>query len=323
MSTIQQQNHFWPFQPLLRLLIVQEGIQQTFHLSKPERQQHIYFQNSINLVYTSELQNMDGKYSLKWNDFESNASKSFDLFRNEDFLHDVTLVGDDQKQVSAHKLVLSASSDYFKNVLKNNRHPHPLFCFDGIVAEDLSNMVAYIYNGEVEIYQEGLDRFLAIAVRLKLKGLFEEGNDMVSGNVNQLKQESENIESMEESKTDLAKSETPPAMEPDTGYSPLLQELIRGKSRYININEKQMVAISGNENNKNNPEMTAKIIDLPKCDRKNSSKSFVWDHFTKVPYSGMCECHHCGKRISATNGNTTSMRKHMTSIHPHEIKESD
>ena len=59
---------------------------------------------------------MSEKFCLKWNDFSSNACKSFGLFRNEDYLHDVTLVSDDQHQVTAHKLVLSASSEYFKNI---------------------------------------------------------------------------------------------------------------------------------------------------------------------------------------------------------------
>ena len=84
---------------------------------------------------------------LKWNDFESNVSKSFGLLRNECYLHDVTLVGDDNKQVSAHKLVLSASSEYFKNIFKNNnKHAHPLLCLDGIASEELGNIMDYIYN---------------------------------------------------------------------------------------------------------------------------------------------------------------------------------
>ena len=57
---------------------------------------------------------MTEKFSLKWNDFHSNVSKSFSLLRNEEYLHDVTLVGDDHKQISAHRLVLSACSDYFQ-----------------------------------------------------------------------------------------------------------------------------------------------------------------------------------------------------------------
>ena len=55
---------------------------------------------------------MPEKFDLKWNDFHSNVSKSFGLFRKEDYLHDVTLVSDDYKQVTAHKLVLSACSEY-------------------------------------------------------------------------------------------------------------------------------------------------------------------------------------------------------------------
>ena len=61
---------------------------------------------------------MSEKFNLKWNDFESNASKSFSLFRNESYLHDVTLFSDDFKQIPAHKLVLSACSDYFKTIFK-------------------------------------------------------------------------------------------------------------------------------------------------------------------------------------------------------------
>merc|ERR1711994_406895 len=120
---------------------------------------------------------MDEKFCLKWNDFEFNVSKSFGLLRNEGYLHDVTLVGDDSKQVSAHKLVLSACSEYFKNIFKNNNMPstQALLCLDGIAAEDLRNIMDYIYNGEVNIFKDGFDRFLGVAQKLKLEGLM--GND--------------------------------------------------------------------------------------------------------------------------------------------------
>ena len=89
---------------------------------------------------------MSEKFCLKWNDFHSNVSKSFGLFRNEEYLHDVTLVSDDHHQVSAHKLVLSACSEYFKNVFKNNNMPNTqtLLCLDGIAAEDLKNIMDYL-----------------------------------------------------------------------------------------------------------------------------------------------------------------------------------
>ena len=114
---------------------------------------------------------MAEKFCLKWNDFNSNVSKSFGLFRNEAYLHDVTLVSDDHKTVSAHKLVLSACSEYFRDIFKNNSHSHPLLCLDGISTEDLRNIMEYMYNGEVNIFQDKLDRFLGVAQRFKLEGL--------------------------------------------------------------------------------------------------------------------------------------------------------
>ena len=148
---------------------------------------------------------MSEKFCLKWNDFHSNVSNSFGLFRNEDYLHDVTLVSDDNKQVSAHKLVLSASSDYFKNIFKQNSKPnaHPLLCLDGISADDLQNIMDYIYNGEVNIFQENLDRFLSVAQRLKLEGLIGKGDsqeDVYKDDTNSAKEEYEANEGYYEQK---------------------------------------------------------------------------------------------------------------------------
>ena len=56
------------------------------------------------------------KFNLKWNDFHSNVSKSFGLFRSEEYLHDVSLMTEDYYEVSAHRLVLSACSEYFRNI---------------------------------------------------------------------------------------------------------------------------------------------------------------------------------------------------------------
>ena len=116
---------------------------------------------------------MSEKFCLKWNDFNSNASKAFGILRNEDYLHDVTLACDDNYQVSAHKLVLSASSEYFKTLFMNNKKhgSNILICLEGTESGDLNNILDYVYNGEVKIFQEDLDRFLAIAQRYKIQGL--------------------------------------------------------------------------------------------------------------------------------------------------------
>ncbi len=120
---------------------------------------------------------MSEKFCLKWNDFNANASTAFGRFRGEDFLLDVSLVGEDNHQIAAHKLVLSSCSEYFMNIFKNNKNSHPLICLEGTSNSDLTNMLDYMYNGEVKIFQENLDRFLALAQRFQLQGLMMQGYD--------------------------------------------------------------------------------------------------------------------------------------------------
>ena len=120
---------------------------------------------------------MSEKFSLKWNDFETNVSRTFGLLRKEKEFFDVTLVSDDHHQVQAHKLVLSACSPFFKNILTQNPHSHPLLCLDGIKSDELQFVLDYIYQGEVQIFQEQLDRFLNIAQKLSLEGLTATGDE--------------------------------------------------------------------------------------------------------------------------------------------------
>ena len=114
---------------------------------------------------------MTEKFCLKWNDFQSNMTSAFSQLRTRTHYQDVTLVSDDYKHVSAHRVVLSACSDFFNEILSKNTHSHPLLCLDGINSSDLNNVLDYIYNGELQIYPEDLDRFLQIAQKLKLSGL--------------------------------------------------------------------------------------------------------------------------------------------------------
>ena len=124
------------------------------------------------------------KFSLRWNDYQRNASKCFQSLRNKEDFCDVTLVGDDYKQVTAHKVILSSCSEYFDNVLSNSKkHAHPLLCLEGLRFQDIQNILDYIYHGELKLYQEDIDRFLEIAQRLKLEGLTGQGpnsNDSIT-----------------------------------------------------------------------------------------------------------------------------------------------
>ena len=118
---------------------------------------------------------MGEKFSLKWNDYLANVTKKFSLLRNEEEFSDVTLVSSDKRQVSAHKVVLSSCSEYFKTILQsNNKSKDVILCLENINHEELIYMLDYVYNGEVNIEQDQLDRFLSIAARYQLEGMISD-----------------------------------------------------------------------------------------------------------------------------------------------------
>ena len=116
---------------------------------------------------------MSDKFQLKWNDFSTNVVRSFSSLRNDTDFSDVTLVSDDQKHISAHKVVLSTCSSYFKNLLKDkNQSPYKvMLCLENVKSTELGEILDYIYNGEVKVFEHELERFLAVAQRFQLDGL--------------------------------------------------------------------------------------------------------------------------------------------------------
>ena len=114
---------------------------------------------------------MSEKYCLSWNDFKDSVSRSFGLLREEKDFFDVTLVTQDEVHLSAHKVVLSASSQFFKNILRKSPSNHPMIYLGGIDSKELGFIMDYVYQGEVKIYQEQLDKFLECASKLKIEGL--------------------------------------------------------------------------------------------------------------------------------------------------------
>jgi len=110
------------------------------------------------------------KFCLRWNDFESNISAAFRELRDDKDFFDVTLACDDE-QIQAHKVILSACSPFFRNVLRQNPHQHPLLYLKGVRYTDLQSVLNFMYHGEVNVAQEELNTFLAVAEDLKVKGL--------------------------------------------------------------------------------------------------------------------------------------------------------
>ena len=121
---------------------------------------------------------MSEKLCLKWNDFQENVNKAFGSLREDHEFADVTLACEDGQQIEAHKVILAASSPFFQNLLKRNKHPHPLIYMRGVKSENLLAIVDFLYCGEANVFQENLDSFLSIAEELRLKGLMGQTEDV-------------------------------------------------------------------------------------------------------------------------------------------------
>jgi len=116
------------------------------------------------------------KFCLRWNDFENNISKAFGELRDDKDFFDVTIACDDN-QLQAHKVILSACSPFFRSILKKNPHQHPLLYLKGVKYEDILSVLNFMYHGEVNVAQEELNSFLAVAEDLQVKGLTQNNSN--------------------------------------------------------------------------------------------------------------------------------------------------
>ena len=110
-------------------------------------------------------------FCLTRNKFQESINKTFRTLREDPEFADVTLACEDGQQVEAHRVILSASSTFFKNLLRINKHKHPLIYMRGMKSVDLLAIVDFLYYGETNIFQENLENFLEIAEELKLNGI--------------------------------------------------------------------------------------------------------------------------------------------------------
>ena len=122
-----------------------------------------------------KLQNLN----LASKEFQADAAQTFRDLLSDKCFTDVTLVCDDDEQISLHKVVLSSSSPFFKNILLKNPHPNPLLYIKGVTHAQLHSIVNFVYLGQTEVAQEDLDTFLATARELKIKGLCDENQSNI------------------------------------------------------------------------------------------------------------------------------------------------
>jgi len=114
----------------------------------------------------------DQQFCLRWNNFQNNIISSFEYLRSEEDFVDVTLACEG-KSLKAHKVILSACSQYFRDLLKTTPCSHPIIVLKDVAYDDLLSLMCFVYQGVVYIGQERLTQFLRTAEFLQIKGLSE------------------------------------------------------------------------------------------------------------------------------------------------------
>ena len=109
------------------------------------------------------------KYNLNWHTYSDHLREMLHNMMKSDKLTDVTLVCDDQKQFKAHKIVLSACSTVFKNIIESLPSSSSVIYLRGIHHYEMESILEFMYLGVATFYQERMNEFLNVAKILEIK----------------------------------------------------------------------------------------------------------------------------------------------------------
>merc|ERR1712179_298338 len=115
------------------------------------------------------MDNME-KWCMKCNEFDTNIREYLRILREDQRLFDVTLVTDDGHHIQAHKVILSAGSNFFSDIFLKSNQTNMLIYLKGINSVQLETLLDFIYNGEASIEQDELKKFLETGKELQVKG---------------------------------------------------------------------------------------------------------------------------------------------------------
>lgn len=243
------------------------------------------------------------KLCLKWNDFQANYCEALRELRGDEEFSDVTIACDDV-QIEAHKIILSASSPFFKNLLKKNKHPHPLVYLKGLKNSLLVSILDFIYDGEVNIAHEDLNEFLSAAEELKVKGLSEEntGPSRLPG--------TEKTNSVTVPRELTSKKPFKPAIAPEKQQYPqecaISEPSIKVESHVEAAEDYSMVASHVEEEDYSMVEYDAEDLQIA---HDSSMADQIESMFEK--YEGVWTCKACGKTASQK----CNIRSHVETHH--------
>ena len=108
-----------------------------------------------------------------WDEFDVHATNTIKKLWHDKEYTDVTLATVDDQQISAHRVVLSSSSYFFKQILSKNNQKNLVLYLKDIKYNELQLVLEFIYFGECKVPHENLGNFIATGNTLEVIGLIK------------------------------------------------------------------------------------------------------------------------------------------------------
>ncbi|XP_039287438.1 protein bric-a-brac 1-like [Nilaparvata lugens] len=109
-------------------------------------------------------------YSMKWENYLYHVSDLFNQLLQTGSMSDITLYAEGTK-INCHKILLSACSPYFQEILSDVGSEKTAIVISGIEGEDVKSCIEFIYKGEINVKADRLCSVLKAAQVLKICGL--------------------------------------------------------------------------------------------------------------------------------------------------------
>ena len=119
---------------------------------------------------------MVAKCHLEFDGFDRFFIKALRKVFEANLFPDVTLIGDDECKIEAHRIILSAHSSVLEKALFESKSTKPTLRLKGFSYQDLSFLMQYLYLGEVSLPFAQASELLKMAKFLRIHQLGSECN---------------------------------------------------------------------------------------------------------------------------------------------------
>ena len=132
---------------------------------------YIYFTSLkiVNRLTQSLIMNPQEKYNMTWNSYTDHLREALSDLLSSNSFTDVTLICDDKKKISAHKIILSAFSPVFKDIFETDQNQKSIIYLKGIQSSEMESIVEFMYLGEATFLDDKVDDLLSVAKNLQIK----------------------------------------------------------------------------------------------------------------------------------------------------------